>query len=173
MREIFIPAKTIKVYSFNELCFNSKTRAVLQHSEDSIYPWEIENSKSLEEFCKALKIEVPYFQYGDCEAEIDDANIEHSYFSDPENKEELEALLVKLNQDSYCLTGYCMDADLINPFVGLMKYSNKDLQKSVQAAFDNWLQDYQSDWDHFFSSDYLDEQDDKEYHEDGTLFDAS
>ena len=141
------------VYSFNELSKEAKEKAIEQYREWSAedgYSWSDEAIESLKALATRFggKVEdysIDFFNNSHSSVEFDMPEMEPA-----EIKERLDKLgsfnpdTLKGNGDCV-LTGVCFDEDVIDGFREEWHKGERNLDKLMQAGFETWLKDCQSD----------------------------
>ena len=149
--------ETIRLYRFNELSDKAKARAVEDYcASGEPYHFDGENMASIKALAKHFGGRIKDYS-------IDWLGTSYSSmeFEMPEmDAEEIRQRLNQLgtfNPDTLkghgdCkLTGYCADEAAIDGLRKSFAAGEHDLDKLMQAAFQTWLKDAQSDAEHQFS----------------------
>ena len=171
--------KETKVYEFDELSEEAKESAINDFRENREYFWGDDNEKTLNAFVEHFSFiglkdwsygsyngsDGVYFTYDD---ELDLENMSaYRFYKYLLNNGYLEIKelygkkdkYIKLN-DNCCLTGYCMDIDILEPILNLMKnplYYNLTAYEVIELCFSNWIKSCVSDMEYTYTDEAIEE----------------
>ena len=182
--------KTIKIYQFKELSEEVKEIVINNYRENRDYPWGDDNEKTLNAFVKQFDfIKVSNWFYGGqndnvyfhLEGDLDDMSA-YRFWKYLLNNGYLKIRKLygkgynTINDEDCYLTGYCIDCDILDPIVNLVKnplcYKGFDCYQIIEKCFDSWVKACNNNMESYFSDECIIEDllsNDTEFTEDGEI----
>jgi len=181
----------VNVYKFDELSKDVKEKVLEDFRNDEIlYVWDKENQKTLETFKKHFDfVDIETWEYGFGNSFInfsiaDDDISEmdgYKFYKYLKNNgyltiKELYKEGYKKLDDNCCLTGYCVDIDILEPILKLMKkpsiYKNTTAFEIIRKCLNNWLKCCKDDLEYSYTDEAIEElivSNDYEFTKEGEL----
>lgn len=156
-----IEERTIKVYRWEALSEKAKDKALADHCQTYFF-WESDYIESLKHFAEALYA-------GDS---IEDWCVGYpgTHITFRNLQENLRGLTLKKAKALKLSDGFCVGETLMEVF--LREFENTgDAAYAFRQAGQAWLRDFESDIEHYYSKEYLAEEEGVWYTVDGKFYD--
>lgn len=167
----------IKVFEFDELEENVRQRIVNHWRDDDSFFWSEDWINSLNAFADYFDIEIKNYSVGDYSHNFvrfrfrdDDWDYNPDCANSHTRSDTQGVRLFKMLNNRYYVsdvlskdcpfTGYCGDEDLLRPIREFMKKpdNRKTFYELIDDCFDEWLNGFQSDYEHWLSDDCIAEE---------------
>lgn len=156
-----IEERTIKVYRWEALSEKAQDRALSDHCQTDFF-WGYEYTRSLEHFAEALY----------AEDSIKDWCVGYpgSFITFQNLQENLRGLTLQKAKALKLSNGYSAGESLMEVF--LREFENTgDAAYAFRQAGQTWLKEFEEDQDHYYSKEYLAEEEGVWYTVDGKFYD--